>query len=203
MTSLDSLPAALQGWQNFYLLTGTAAATLTGLMFVAVTFGSSLVTRETAQSARAFLDPTYMHFVQVLLMACVVIIPAIGPTFLGGLLVLVALLRLSGLVTVFRRYREAHRRAGDIELSDWTMAIVLPLACHLVLLATGVAFVRREPVALLGLAAVTLGLLLVGIQGAWELLVWMALAVSERRRDAGAATPPSTPASPSPSSPHD
>jgi hypothetical protein len=192
MTPLGPFPAALQGWQNFYLLAGTAAATLTGLMFVAVTFGASLVTRETAQSTRAFLDPTYMHFVQVLLTACVLTVPTMGPGFLGSLLILVGGLRLAGLRSVFRHYLEAQRQYGDIDTSDWVISIVLPLLCHLVLMATGAAFVLREAAALTGLAVVTVVLLFVGIHGAWELFVWMALAVGERRREPPKGVPPSS-----------
>jgi hypothetical protein len=182
MTPFDSLPTTLQAWQNVYLLTGTAAATLTGLMFVAVTFGSSLVTKESAQSARAFLDPTYTHFVQVLLTACLLTIPSLGPTLLGSLLIVMGVLRVVRLYWVFGHMLAAHRTHGDIELSDWMMSIVLPALTHLLLVTTGVGFIVRNASAFTGLAVVTLALLFIGIQGAWELLVWMALAVSERRR---------------------
>ncbi|HEX4446785.1 MAG TPA: hypothetical protein VH044_08620 [Polyangiaceae bacterium] len=183
MAPLDPFPGALQGWQNFYMLAGTAAATLTGLMFVAVTFGSSLVKQETAQSTRAFLDPTYMHFVQVLFTACLMTIPTLGPALLGGLLIAIGAFRLVRLRWVFGSYREAQRQHGDIELSDWVMSIALPLLCHALLIATGAAFVLRSAAALSGLAVVILMLLFVGIHGAWELFVWMAIAVSQRRGD--------------------
>jgi hypothetical protein len=183
VTTFDSLHATLQGWQNFYILAGTAGATLTGLMFVAVTFGSSLVTRDTAATTRAFLDPTYMHFVQVLLTSCLLTVPTLGPTFLGGVLILAGAVRLGGLHYVLRRYLEAHRKHGDIELSDWLVAIVLPVLCYLLLMATGAGFIERYAAAFDGLAVVTLALLAIGVQSAWELFVWMALAVSERRRD--------------------
>jgi len=188
---IESLPAALQHWQNFYMLAGAAAATLTGLMFVAVTFGSSLVTKETAQSTRAFLDPTYMHFVQVLLTSCVVTIPTLGTCVLGCGLMVAATMRLIGLHWVFRRYQEAHRTYGDVELSDWLGSIAVPLLCYLLLLATGIGFILRKSVALDGLAVVVLTLLLLGIQSAWELLVWMALKVSQRRWADGLRLPPS------------
>jgi hypothetical protein len=58
LTTFHSFGAAATAWQNFYLLVGTAAATLAGLMFIAVTFGSDLVTPETSAAARSFLDPT-------------------------------------------------------------------------------------------------------------------------------------------------
>jgi hypothetical protein len=183
MTPLAPFPSALQVWQNFYMLAGTAAATLTGLMFVAVTFGSALVTKETAQTTRAFLDPTYMHFVQVLLTACLLTVPTLGPSLLGCVLIGVGAFRLVRLHWVFGRYRAAQRQYGDIELSDWVMSIMLPLLCHLSLMAIGAGFVLRSVFALSGLAAVTMVLLFIGIHGAWELFVWMALAVGDRRRD--------------------
>jgi hypothetical protein len=43
---VNPLASGATSWQNFYLLLGTAATTLLGLMFVAVTFGSSRVDRE-------------------------------------------------------------------------------------------------------------------------------------------------------------
>ena len=190
MAPLDPFPGALQGWQNFYMLSGAAAATLTGLMFVAVTFGSSLVTPETASYTRAFLDPTYMHFVQVLLTSCLLTVPTLGPGFLGAALFAVGAFRLARLQWVFGRYRDAQRRHGDIELSDWVMSIALPLLCHLSLMATGAGFLLRRAIALTGLAAVNLMLLFIGIHSAWELFVWMALAVSQRRLDPPRGAPP-------------
>ena len=39
-------------------------------MFVAITFGSSMIKVENPDAMRAFLDPTLGHFVQVLVTAC-------------------------------------------------------------------------------------------------------------------------------------
>jgi hypothetical protein len=49
-------------------------------------------------------------------------------------------------------------------------------------MTTGVAFVMGMSLAVPSLAILTLTLFLVAIHGAWELLVWMALAVNVRRR---------------------
>jgi hypothetical protein len=191
MTPLAPFPAALQVWQCFYMLAGTAAATLTGLMFVAVTFGSSLVTEETSQSTRAFLDPTYMHFVQVLLTACLLTVPTLGSSFLGCVLIGVGAFRLVGLHWVFGRYQDAQRQHGDIELSDWVMSIVLPLLCHASLMAIGAGFVLHLAAALNALAVVIMTLLFIGIHGAWELFVWMAFTVGKRHRGPPTGAPPS------------
>jgi nitrate reductase NapE component len=189
MTPLASLAPALVPWQNFYVLTGTAAATLTGLMFVSVTFGSSLVTKETATTARAFLDPSYRHFVQVILTACLATIPTMTASLLGCACIGIAVVRFVGLVWIFRQYKDAQRKHGDVETSDWVLALLLPLACHGLLLATGAGFLVGNALSLTGLAVVVVGLVLIGIHGAWELLVWMAQVVGERGR-ASAKPPP-------------
>lgn len=168
-------------WQNFYLLVGTAAATLAGLMFVAVTFGSELVTPRDGASVRSFLDPTFNHFVHVLLTACLMVIPTMPSALLGALLLLVAALRVHALVRVFRHMREAQRIHQDIELSDWMSGIVLPLGCYVLLAASAALFFVGQAVAFGTLAVVTLGLLLIGVFGAWELVLWLALTRTKQR----------------------
>jgi hypothetical protein len=175
-----SFSVAIVTWQNFYLLVGTAAATLIGLMFVAVTFGSTLVTKDASGSVRAFLDPTFTHFVQVLLTACLIVIPTIGPTLLGAVLSFVTLLRTAALLRVYRHMREAHRVHQDIELSDWLMGILVPLLSYLLLGTTGAAFFAGYSIAFNLLAVVTIAILLNGVYGAWELMVWLALTRARR-----------------------
>ena len=176
MPTFSSLATAVLPWQNFYVLTGEAAATLVGLMFVAVTFGSSMVTEETAPLARAFLDPTLTHFIQVLFTACMLTIPSLDPRLLGAFLVIMAAMRLLTTVRVYRHMRRAMERPQhDIELSDWLSGVVFPVLCYLLLGSTGVAFGLRWALAFDGLAIATLGTLVIGVYGAWELLVWMAI----------------------------
>jgi hypothetical protein len=53
--------------------------------------------------------------------------------------------------------RTANRAHHDVELSDWVTAIVLPASCHALL------------------AVVTIAILVIGVFGAWELILWMVL----------------------------
>jgi hypothetical protein len=181
MAILPSFTAAALSWQNFYLLVGTAAATLVGLMFVAVTFGASLVTEETSPTARAFLDPPFTHFVQILFIACLVMIPSMGPRLFGSVLLLIGVLRLATTVRVHGHMKRVQQRQNDLELSDWLSGIVFPVMCHVLLSVSGVAFFEHYAVAFDGLAIVTLAILLIGVLGAWELLVWMAIARSRSK----------------------
>ncbi len=183
MTDLDPFFASAQRWHDFYLLTGGAAATLTGLMFVAVSFGTTLVdakSAENTESMRAFVDPPLSHFVHVLATACVVVMPTMTARVFGGLLIVAIGGRLVSLVSVYRQFRRAHEKHGDMERSDWVMGIGLPATAFLALISAGVGFVtgRFESFTLLG--AATLGVLVLGVRSAWELMLWMVTEIGRR-----------------------
>ena len=48
----------LNGWDPFFIMTGTAGATLTGLLFVVITLCVRLSTTRAAQGVHAFVTPT-------------------------------------------------------------------------------------------------------------------------------------------------
>jgi hypothetical protein len=181
MTHLSPFSIAALGWQSFYLLAGTAAATLVGLMFVAVTFGSSMVTDESSPMARAFLDPTLLHFAQILLVSCLATVPTMGAKLFGVLLVSISVLRIAHTFRVYRHTRHAQLLKHDVELSDWLSGVVFPLICYVLLCLTGCAFCAHYALAFDVLAFITLAILLIGLYGAWELTVWMAIVRSRTK----------------------
>ncbi len=61
-------------WENFYVIVGTAAATLTGLMFVVITLTSRLGQRS-GSGVAAFGTPTVVHFSVALLLAAMLCAP--------------------------------------------------------------------------------------------------------------------------------
>jgi hypothetical protein len=54
----------LIGWSNFFTLTGSAGATLLGLLFVVVTLGTDLSTSRKLDIARASMSPALYSFPQ-------------------------------------------------------------------------------------------------------------------------------------------
>jgi hypothetical protein len=56
-------------WHDFYVLVGTASATLVGLMFVAASIGAQVFTEQNREGMRAFISPTVVHFSAVLFSA--------------------------------------------------------------------------------------------------------------------------------------
>ena len=87
----------LSEWGNYYVITGGAAAALTGLQFVVIALRNEALERagEAAESAvRAFGTPTVLHLSAVLLVAAIMSIPRQSPT---SLVVCVAVTGLAGL----------------------------------------------------------------------------------------------------------
>ena len=63
------------GWENFYMMAGTAAATLAGLLFVVITLSVSLAATPAAGGVHAFVTPVLVHFGGVLFLSLVLLAP--------------------------------------------------------------------------------------------------------------------------------
>src|SRR5215470_14118708 len=69
----------LDTWQNFYVIVGTAAATLTGLMFVVITLIAQITKyRHPSSHVMVFTTSNVFHFGAVLLAAGILSAPLAG-----------------------------------------------------------------------------------------------------------------------------
>ncbi|HEY6407361.1 MAG TPA: hypothetical protein VIY29_07835, partial [Ktedonobacteraceae bacterium] len=65
----------LTTWQNFFIVVGTAAATLTGLMFVVATLITRVQGSSPGEAFAAFNSPNVVHFCIALLVAVILSAP--------------------------------------------------------------------------------------------------------------------------------
>lgn len=65
----------MDSWWNFFCLCGSAAATLTGLMFIAVPLGSALIRKDNLAEVNVFLSPLCFHFLHVFFLCCMTAVP--------------------------------------------------------------------------------------------------------------------------------
>jgi hypothetical protein len=165
-----ALPA-LTEWESFYVILGSSAAALTGLMFVVITLLREAVHRGGPAELRAFATPTVVHFCAVLLVAALLTTPRHSPSSLSACF---AVAGVAGVIYVGRVVRNVRRQKGYTPVaSDWVWHAVLPFAAYAALLA-GAGVLRRSPEAgLYVVGATALGLLYVGIHNAWDAAVWM------------------------------
>jgi hypothetical protein len=118
-------------WTEFYFMCGSAAAGLTGLMFIAVTFGARLITNEKLPYVEAFFSPISDHFMQVFILCAVALIPIAGAKTLGGAILITTVFRFAQLAGTYRLTKVAAGESEDIELSDWILGIYLPAVVYL------------------------------------------------------------------------
>lgn len=170
----DALAQPLQGWHDFYLLVGTAAATLVGLIFVAISLGSRLITEQSMPALRVFVTPTIIHFIYVLVIATVMLVPAVRRMPLGTLLVIAGLLSFGRSVSAVP-YMLRQRGEQIIDTHDWVWYLIVPSLSYLLFVGTGIGLLLGASQALDGLALASILLLVNGIRNAWDMVVWFAV----------------------------
>ena len=167
----------MASWTEFYFLCGSAAAGLTGLMFIAVTFGSRLITHEKLPYVEAFFSPIGDHFIQVFILCAVALLPVAGPKTLGAAIVLTTAWRFVQLAHIYRLTRAASEESSDIEQSDWILGLFLPAAVYASFVVAGVCYLFGAAAAPALFAISLLSLLVIAIRRAWEMLLWIATKV--------------------------
>src|SRR5260221_5480012 len=167
----------LSGWQNFFIIAGSSAGALVGLLFVAVTMLAQRRTRVRTQVAgrgiEAFNTPTVVHFCAVLLIALMLSAPwpsLFIPALLLGLCALAGVLYT---FIVIGRMRRLEVYAP--ELDDWLWYALCPLVAYATLLAAALLLPGSPVPVLFAIAAVMLFLLFLGIRNAWDQVTWVAV----------------------------
>jgi hypothetical protein len=168
--ALSSLPE----WGNFYVITGSSAAALTGLQFVVIALRTESVAEAGERAVRAFATPNVVHFCGVVLVSAVLSAPGHGVTSLA---VCVGAAGVAGLAVSARVVFLARRQSSySPVLSDWIWHVAMPLVAYASLAAAAAALLRSPAVALDVVAAGALLLLFTGIRNAWDSAVWIASA---------------------------
>ena len=169
----------LSTWQNFYVIIGSAAAALTGLLFVVATLIAQVRVRVSSPSEAfaTFNTPNIVHFGAALLVAAILSAPwqaiwnaglLLGLSGLGGMIYVVIVLRRA-------------RRQTDYQpvLEDWLWHTVFPLVSYTALLVAAILLPDHPAPALFVIAAATVLLLFIGIHNAWDNVIYITIELSQ------------------------
>jgi len=152
---------ALKEWHDFYLLVGTAGATLLALLFVAVSLGTGFLTEERQEATRTFMSPVVIHFTSVFFLSAVALFPSHGASALIGATV-------STYITV-----QVVRTDMTNYMEDYFAYGIFPGLGYLALLAAAVLIYLEKDFGLDALAGALLLLAIVNIRNAWDLTLTM------------------------------
>jgi hypothetical protein len=67
----------MQGWLEFYAVTAGAAATLLGLLFVAVSINATVILGEAREDSKRLVEQAFQNYLAVLLVSLLAIVPAL------------------------------------------------------------------------------------------------------------------------------
>lgn len=90
----ESFEDAIAGWHDFYMLTAGAAATLLGLLFVAVSLNLRLFTDPDHPRLRADAAVTFSSFLYLILISLVIVGPNADADSLGWFLLIYSAIQL-------------------------------------------------------------------------------------------------------------
>jgi len=168
----DTATFPLASWQNFCVIVGAAAGSLTGLQFVVITLVAQARAASSLTAMRAFGTPTVVHFCTALLISALMSAPWQSPASLGICLGIGGLLGIVYSLSIFWHAGQSPYRP---EISDWIWYTALPLVAHLVLAAAAVLLWWNPKASLCIIAADSLAFLLLGIHNSWDTVTYVAL----------------------------
>lgn len=168
----DSIVSPLAAWANFYVITGSAGAALTGLMFVAIAVMTQVRRELSREGVGAFSTPTVVHLSAVILISAILSMPWPDLRLLAACLLAGALAGVVYAVVIIRRFRRNRPYRPDRE--DWAWHGITPCISYLAL-GCGALLVATAPMSALYLLSVAILLLMVtGIHNAWDMVAYSA-----------------------------
>ena len=170
----ESVPAPLAPWSSFYVMIGSSAAALTGLVFVVITImRGGEAGHANRDGISVFTTPTVIHFCVALYVAAVLVAP--WPT-IADPAALLAVAGIYGIVHIVRVWFRARRfESYTPDLEDWTWYTILPLMAYASLLIAAFAMRQQTVPALFGAAFATVLLIFTGIRNAWDVVTYLAI----------------------------
>jgi hypothetical protein len=166
-------------WETFYVIVGSSAGALTGLMFVVI----ALVAEHKGSEPQieAFGTPTVVHFSAVLMLAAILSAP--WPAMAGIRLALAAF-SAAGVFYMAVVLRRTRRQTGYAPVfEDWLCHVALPLAAYAGVLAAAAGLARRPTPFLFVIGGAAALLLFVGVHNAWDTVTYVIVARWEKRLD--------------------
>ena len=170
-----------EGWSEFYLMAGGAAAVLIGLIFVVISLMQDRTRSTVLVGSKLYMGPIVLSVSFVLVVSAAALTPGISREAFAAVSAAVA---LWGLMRAMMSIIGISRLSGIEDPPHWTDVWfygVIPAVLYVALLFVAGAFWKRLPWDHFGVAAVVTGLLIVAIRNEWDLITWIA-----PRRDAGA-----------------
>ena len=163
-----------EGWGEFYLMAGGAAAVLIGLIFVVISLMQDRPRATVLTGSKLYMGPIVLSVSLVLVLSATALTPHIDRNSVALIAGLVALWGLARAVTSIAGIQRLRKSDDPPHWTDVWFYGVIPSVLYIALGFVALAFWKDMDWALQGLAAAITGLLLLAIRNEWDLITWIA-----------------------------
>lgn len=160
-----------EAWETYYLMVGSSAGALIGLLFVVITLSGELDADRGDIAQRAFLSPTIFHFVAVLVISSAAVVTTLPPPAMAAVIAVPGVIGALNAGATLRTLT-----SGKLDVTHWTDYLyygALPAVGHIWLVIAAWMVWQGAWFADYGVAIGAMGLLLLGIRDAWDLATWL------------------------------
>jgi hypothetical protein len=172
-------------WETFYVIVGSSAGALTGLMFVVIALVAEM--RGSARQIDAFGTPTVVHFGAVLLLSVLLAAPWPAIAAIQIALATFGLVAVVYMLIVMRR--EQRQTEYKPVFEDWLFHAALPLAAYVAVFAAAGWLPRHQTRSLFVIGSAAVLLVFVGLHNAWDTVIFVVVRRwEERSREAPSET---------------
>jgi hypothetical protein len=166
---MNAFSQAVNVWHDFYIMVGTAAATLVGLLFVSLSLNVDAIAHPVNADLRALAEQTFFTFLYILSFAIVFLIPNQDPLGLGLPLLFVGGFGLFSTVRHFLKTRSSHPRvwgSGNV-----ARRFIMPLICFMAIILIAISVLMGKTGGLYWLIPVMIVFIVAASINAWDLLL--------------------------------
>ena len=165
--------AYAEGWHDWFLLAGTAAVTLVGLLFVSISLHVEALVEAGREHLLELARVTMMSFVMVLVLSLELLIPGVPRKILAvQMIILGAVFGLTTLRTLIFARGKSHQH---FTLGHFRRRLILPFIGYAWIVLTGWLILKSsQPAGLPTLLGGVILLLVNALSTSWELLVRVA-----------------------------
>jgi len=186
---MNAFVETVESWHDFYMLTGSAAATLIGLIFVAVSLHIDVIaTAKKSSDIITLARQTFSNFIFILSFAFIFMVPSDTPFGIGVPLLSLGILGVAQTARLYRSlgFRDRSRERIFKTSQLWRALLIPNTICFLALIFVAVDILQGNTRYLSWMVLVIIWLLISATENTWDLM----LRVAEIKQGRKAQEPP-------------
>jgi hypothetical protein len=173
---MNAFVESIDSWRDFYMLTGSASATLVGLIFVAVTLHIDVIAEAKKSSdIRMLAEEIFINFLMILSFAFIFVVPSDSPSGLGYPLLILGILQLAHTSVLWLRFLRNKGENRAFASSMILRGLLIPnTVCYMTIIVIGADVLQGKTSYLGWMVMVIVWLTIAAVENTWHLMMRVA-----------------------------